>query len=52
VNSDADIKRFDKNSKVDSTSFLRETGKLHSREKILSYLIHQIDIAIQKQVDQ
>ena len=52
VNSNAEIRFFDENAKVESTSFFRETGEIFSREKVLNYLIHQIDIAIQKQVHQ
>ena len=52
VNSNAEIRFFDENAKVQSTSFFRETGEIFPREKVLNYLIHQIDIAIQKQVHQ
>ena len=52
VNSNAEIRFFDENAKVESTSFFRETGEIFPREKVLNYLIHQIDIAIQKQVHQ
>jgi len=52
VNSNAEIRFFDENAKVESTSFFRETGEIFSREKVLNYLIHQIDIAIQKQIHQ
>ena len=50
INSDLDIRSFDKRAKADHTSLAKELGRELNREKILVKIIQSIDLAIQKQV--
>ena len=52
VNSEIDIKTFDFDAKVSSTSLFLELNRLVNREKLLKLMIEKIDAVIQKQVHQ
>tara|TARA_B100000945_G_scaffold271964_1_gene234158 strand:- start:497 stop:1096 length:600 start_codon:yes stop_codon:yes gene_type:complete len=51
VNSNFDLKKIDKNAKVNSTSFFKELKIITKREKVLVEILESIDKIIQKQVN-
>ena len=52
INSNFDLKKIDKNAKVDSTSFLKELQIITKREEVLVEILESIDKVIQKQANQ
>ena len=51
VNSNFDLKKIDKNAKVNSTSFFKELKIITKREKVLVEILETIDKIIQKQIN-
>tara|TARA_B100000941_G_scaffold249464_1_gene195360 strand:+ start:25 stop:624 length:600 start_codon:yes stop_codon:yes gene_type:complete len=52
INSNFDLKKIDKNAKVNNTSFFKELKIITKREKVLVEILESIDKIIQKQVNQ
>ena len=52
INSDFDLKKIDKNAKVNNTSFFKELQIETKREEVLVEILESIDIVIQKLVNQ
>ena len=52
INSDFDLKKIDKNAKVNNTSFLKELQIETKREEVLVEILESIDRVIQKLVNQ
>ena len=52
INSDFDLKKIDKNAKVNSTSFLKELQIETKREEVLIEILESIDGVIQRLVNQ